>query len=245
MITLLDYFQAAFLINLPERTDRLRSAKKELAEVGWKIGTAGLELYPARKFTDRAGFPSVGTRGCTHSHLECLRRAHLGGRRNVLLLEDDIAFASSLPRLTPLVLSQLECKNWDFIYFGHEGTGEIGTADSGTREVSLVPPKTEIITTHFYGVNGRILPRLLEHLNRIVTGTEGDQEYGPMPIDGAFNIFRRKNSDVQTLIANPKLGWQRPSRSDILPRSFDSLHFFRPLTTALRELKHLANRMRS
>ena len=42
-----------------------------------------------------------------------------------------------------------------------------------------------------------------------------------MPIDGAFNIFRRINHDVQTLIAQPKISWQLSSRSDITPRSFD------------------------
>jgi glycosyl transferase family 25 len=67
-----------------------------------------------------------------------------------------------------------------------------------------------------------------------------------MPIDGAYNIFRRENSDIKTLISAPKLGWQRPSRSDIAGnRFFDKMQSIHFLTAKLRELKYLADRWRS
>jgi len=174
-----------------------------------------------------------------------LRRAVGSGAKSVLLLEDDIALTSSLTRLIPSIVAQLNATTWDFVYFGHEYTGDINNANSRTTEVDFVTADGEIRTTHFYGVNGRILKRLVLHLDRVAAGIEGDQEFGPMPIDGALNIFRRKNSDVKTLIAIPKLGWQRPSRSDITPRAFDKYPLLDEVMAPLRELKYVFKRWRS
>jgi hypothetical protein len=243
---LLKYFGGAFLINLPERKDRLRTATKELARIGWSVGSNGVEIYVARKFSDRARFPSSpGVRGCFHSHWECIRRAYAQGKNSVLLIEDDIGLSPSIPGLTPGIISQLESKTWDFFYLGHEYTGDIECANARTSEVKLLPVKTEIRTTQFYAVHGRIFSRLLEHLDRVASGTEGDQEFGPMPIDGAFNIFRRINPDVRGFMAVPKLGWQRPSRSDITPKPFDQFVYLRPFIRALRNIKYATSRWRS
>jgi len=238
-----DFFGIAFLINLPERVDRLRSMKKEMARVGWEMGPEGIQLFPARRFADRANFPNSAIRGCFHSHLECLQQAHKQGCRSVLILEDDLTFAPSLPRLTRSILSQLESTKWDLVYFSHENTGDDSIATWSTREqdIKLDDWTTRhILTGYFYGVHSRLFPRLIEHLNRIKNSAEGDPVMGPMTYDGALNVFRASNGDVKTLIARPKLGQQRPSRSDITPRSFDKVRFLRPLTTALRDLKHLA-----
>lgn len=246
MSSLLQYFGVAYLINLPERKDRLRSAKNELARIGWPLGPDGVRLYAARKFTDSGGFPgNPGVRGCFHSHSECIRAAQREGKKSVLLIEDDIALSSAIRRLTPSIISQLEAAPWDFFYLGHESTGDLAKADSHTNEVRLLPIKTEITTTHFFAVNSRIFVRLLAHLDRVTTGIEGDQEFGPMPIDGALNIFRRINPDVRGLLAAPKLGWQRPSRSEISPRAFDAYKPLQPLVDILRDLKHLTGRWRT
>jgi glycosyl transferase family 25 len=245
MDSLLTQFPAAYLINLPERTDRLRSATEELSRVGWTVGTGGVTIYPAQKFTDRGTFPSIGERGAFASHLGCLRDSQRQGQPNMILLEDDISFASALPKLTMSILRQLENTLWDFCYLGHEQTGDIGRADARTTEVQLLPYRGDLLTAHFVLIHGRVLSRLIAHLERVASGVEGDQEYGPMPVDGAYNIFRRNTPDVYTLIAVPKLGWQRPSRSDINPRSFDNWPAMQSLTSAMRQLKYVANRWRS
>ena len=242
--SLFDMFPAAYLINLPERKDRLRSAKKELGKVGWVLGPQGVKLYPAQKFKERGTFPNVGCRGTFCSHLACLHDAHQQGERNVILLEDDIVLTSSVPHLTSSIMRQLEETQWDFCYLGHEQTGPVRNANSKTADVRLLPYRGHILQAHFVLINGRILSRLIRHLERVLAGTEGDQEYGPMPVDGAYNIFRR-NADVHTLIADPKLGWQRPSRSDITPSVFDSWGALRPITSAVRHLRYVANAWRS
>jgi glycosyl transferase family 25 len=242
MSGLFDHFKA-YLINLPERRDRLASATKELARAGWRIGDDGVELYPAQRVANRAGFQSSGIRGCFLSHVACLSSAARAGR-HALVLEDDIALTASFPGLMQQVLEFVTSSDWDFVYFGHEETGTIPTAHSDAKAVHFRPWTTDILTAHFYGVHSRALPGLLSHLSRAASGIEGDHEFGPMPLDGALNVFRRLNSDVRTFISDPKLGWQRPSRSDLMPRAFDSLHSLRPLVTILRELKYKGSRWR-
>ena len=167
--------------------------------------------------------------------------------RGALILEDDISFSSHIPQLTQLIISQLEANDWDIVFFGHYNTGAIPNANSKTapQEFQFVECLGEIHGLHFYGVNGRVLDRLNDHLERIANGREGDQVTGPMPVDGALNTFRRLNPDVRTLIANPKLGWQKPSRSDITPAKLDRLPAIRPLMTAFHRIKQIVGPWRS
>lgn len=239
MAALAEYFDCIYVINLPERQDRLNRVKKELERVSWKIGDNGVRIFPAFKHSERAGFPNAGARGCFLSHLECIRRAHAEKRRSILVLEDDICFSSALDRLGPAIIAQLKATEWDLAFFGHHGTGAIPDAkpDTSPHELKFIPWPAEIQGMHFYAINGRIFARLIGDIERHIHGVEGDQEYGPMPVDGAFNIFRRNNPDVRTLIVQPKLGWQTSSRSDITPRSFDRIPLFQPFIRALRSVK--------
>ena len=79
-------------------------------------------------------------------------------RRSVLILEDDVAFSSALPRLTPALVAQLDSLDWDIVFFGHFGTGDIPDARPNTApdDLKLVPWTGEIQGMHFYAVNGRI-----------------------------------------------------------------------------------------
>jgi GR25 family glycosyltransferase involved in LPS biosynthesis len=226
----------AYLINLPDRRDRLRAAEKELSRIGWPIGSGGVSLFSATRFSDAAGFSSPSVRGAFHSHSECLK-AGLRQSRDVVLLEDDVTFASCFREILPALASELESLSWDFCYLGHEHTGNVERASSRTKHVSLIPYAGEIIGLHFCMVNHRILPRLVNHLDRVAIGSPGDNDYGPMPVDGALNTFRRTNADVCTLIADPKLGWQRPSRSDITPKLFDRFKLLRPMIALARRVK--------
>jgi GR25 family glycosyltransferase involved in LPS biosynthesis len=239
MTTLVEYFGGAYLINLPERKDRLNRVKKELARIGWEIGDNGVQTFPAFKFSARSGFPNAGARGCFLSHLECMRRAHAEKRRGVLILEDDISFSSSLNLLTPSIISQLDIIKWDVVFFGHHGTGGIPDARRNTMpdELEFISWSADVQGCHFYAISGHILSSLIGDLERHINGIEGDQEYGPMPVDGAINIFRRNNPDVRTIIVQPKLGWQVSSRSDITPRYFDRIPWLEPFIRALRKVK--------
>ena len=226
-------FASAYLINLPERTDRLKSAQAELDRLGWDV-----KVFPARRFRDAAGFQNPGMRGCFHSHLDCLRQA----KGDVLILEDDITFASVLATLN--LQEQIQSLDWDFLYFGHEQT-PFPRARKSTSDVKFESWGHNILCTHFYAIRERMIPRVISHLEAILQRPPGDPEGGPMSVDGAYWVFRDHNPEVKTFVANPQMGWQRPSRSDLRPRSFDRVPLLRPVLGLARNLKHALNRWRA
>lgn len=242
MDSLISHFDAVYVINLLDRTDRLRSVRREFARAHWDFGSHQVHVFPAHRFKDRGSFPSAAIRGCFQSHMDCLSEAQRLGSERVLILEDDIGLSSLMSKVTPQVLTTVNSKSWDFLYLGHDDTGEIPLLTSARNGLRFLPYTGAVRGAHFYAVQRRVLDRLVEHLNIAMNGVEGDQEFGPMPVDGAFNIFRWKNPDVQTLISAPKLGWQRASRSDISPRKFDRFRFLRPVIAAIRNLKSVAMR---
>ena len=123
MKSLPEFFGCTFLINLPDRTDRLKAAKRQFSRVNWSFGANGVQIFRAFRYSDSMGFPSAAVRGCFQSHLECLKRAHEHGSHSVMILEDDIALSSCLKRMTPSIEAVLTGRDWDFIYFGHYETG--------------------------------------------------------------------------------------------------------------------------
>jgi len=232
------YFDVTYVINLKERTDRRAAVEKEFEKLGW----TEFQFFPAIKFDDAGGFKSTGWRGCFSSHLECLREARRHNFKNVLIFEDDITLSSSVPRLTPGIIATLRNLDWDILYFGHENTGQIPRATRNTVSFALERCDIEFPTAHFYAVNQGIMPRLIAHFERLEKGTPGDNDFGPMPPDGALNTFRRHNKDVMTYIVNPKLGWQRPSRSDLSPSRLDGITVLRPFISIARNIKHFLSR---
>ena len=237
--TLPGFFGAALVVNLAERKDRRRAVEQEFRKLNW----TAYEFFPACRFDDAAGFKFPSWRGCFMSHLECLRLARQRNLENVLIFEDDIALSSSILRLTPAIIEAVRNFDWDFFYFGHELTGDIERANRATNGVAFqLFDGDNIQTTHFYAVNKRIFSRLIAHFERNASTVPGDRNFGPMLPDGAYNTFRSYNKDVITYIANPKLGWQRSSRSDISPRALDDLKALRPLITFGRSVKHFLNR---
>jgi glycosyl transferase family 25 len=233
-------FDSAFVINLQERVDRRRAVEREFSRLGW----TQFEFFPACHFTEAAGFKYPSWRGCFYSHLEIFKIAKTRDLANVLIFEDDITLCSTIIQLTPQILSMINSADWDLLYLGHEATENVSRANSSTTHVTFEPYRDEIRTTHFYAAQSRIFLRLIDHFERCARTIPHDGTYGPMPPDGALNVFRRCNPDVKTCIANPKLGWQRPSRSDLAPRSFDQIKALRPAVHYLRNLKHIIDRLR-
>ena len=231
--TLSSLFGAALVINLPERNDRLRLIQAEFKAARWD----NVRVVPGITFDDPAGFPFKSWRGCFHSHLTCLKIADAENLDSVLILEDDLTLTSALPRVMPSIIAAAKSLPWDFLYFGHEESGNIPRASRTTKRITFERPTKEFIQAHFYAVRKRIIPRLIAHFERLANGQSGDDDFGPMLPDGAYNTFRRHNPDVQTFISNPKVGWQGSSRSDITPRSFDGIQSLRPLISVSRRIK--------
>lgn len=237
MYTLTDSFDCIYVINLPDRKDRFRAIRTELARCSMSFTDAQVRLFSATRYHEACGFPSPSVRGCFLSHLSILKEARERGLRNVLVMEDDLAISPLLLEHLPAIMEKVKRRPWGFLYFGHIEPLQ------PSQTPSMVSFSGPLVTAHFYAVNSIILDRLIRYLEEVQTRPVGHPEGGPMHFDGALSMFRRSNPDILTLIAQPAMGWQRSSRSDIHAQWFDRLPGLRQAASVARSVRrYLADR---
>ncbi|MBF2027610.1 MAG: glycosyltransferase family 25 protein [Oscillatoriales cyanobacterium C42_A2020_001] len=236
----LDFFQRAYIVNLPERKDRRKATEKELQKVGMQITLGRLEFFPAIRPDSPNGFPSIGARGCLLSHLQILKQARDAGLTNVLIMEDDVFMDESFPEFEDALIEQLRQEKWEFAYFGYP------TMQPLTPPVKFAPFHEPMLTTHCYGVNASIFDRLITFLEELQQRPPGHPDGGPMHLDGAYNMFREKNPDISALRTSSCLVAQRSSRSDVQPTSwYENLPVTRQLIEIARAGKTFMRSQRS
>lgn len=229
---MLDHFDQAYVINLPHRTDRRCETEAELAAVGLKERT---QFHAASRPDSPGAWRSIGEHGCYLSHMGVWERS--AGAHAVLVMEDDIAFASDFGERASIV-DQLP-ESWDIAYLGHYQHESVRREWHETGVVRITPD-VEFIGTHCYAVNGKAIARLREAADLYRTRPRGHPEGGVMSIDGAINIARR-NLALETYAIFPALAFQRPSRTDIAElRWFDRIGLLQaPMRLARRAKHHL------
>jgi len=214
-MSLINFFERVYIVNLPERSDRRREMETELQRSGLSVDGTHIRYFRAIRPDSVGLFPSLGARGCFMSHLEILREAKRDGLKNVLVMEDDLSLAPCLAETKPEMRAQLEQGDWDFAYLGHVEETHQRTAVPCWQE-SYAP----MATTHFYGLNHSAISAVLEHLESCLTRLPGHPQGSPMHVDGAYSLFRMQHPKIKTLMAVPSLGGQRSSRSDIYPNKW-------------------------
>lgn len=233
----MNFFERTYVVNLPQRTDRRRMIVQELDRVGMPLTPKKTEIFPAIRPDDAQGFPSIGARGCFLSHLTILKQAQEDQLANVLILEDDLTISEQFIKEQEALVERLQQGDWDFVYFGYDEKIEQKEETEGTSLVRLEVPFGPIKTTHFYGLNGKTLDQLILFLEELQQRPGGHPDGGPMHLDGAYATFRSQNPHIVTLIAIPKLGWQRSSHSDIHPKWFSRVPILRELADVARSAK--------
>jgi glycosyl transferase family 25 len=217
-------FDRSFVINLPHRTDRRKEMMTQLKKAGMSA-----EFFPAFRFETKEPFFKLGWRGCYMSHLAVLKLAR--GSKNVVVMEDDLNFVRDYAsRITALELPN----NWDIFYCSYNNI-ELNNSVQTFRPVSS---GEQFIGAHFYALNGTTIQRLIDTLETYLTRPLGHPLGGPMPLDGALNVFRQQNPDLFVYAALPGLGYQRSSQSDIA-NSWSGLKWIAPL----RKVKNLCRRI--
>jgi glycosyl transferase family 25 len=234
-ISIFDIFERIFIVNLPERTDRRTEMVLELKKLAISETDPRVVFFPAIKPETTAGFPSIGARGCFLSHLAIFKQVQALNLTTVLIMEDDLSIHPQLLIQLNDISQALQQHEWGFTYLGHVEKIIETKIDSFDLIVYSLP----MMTTHFYAIHARILDRLIEFLETVLSRPPGHPEGGPMHYDGALSTFRQQNTDVLTLIATPNMGWQRSSRSDIADNHYlDRISFMRPLVTGFRRFKN-------
>lgn len=208
-------FDRIYVVNLPERQDRRREMLQELSRVGMGVDTAELEIFPAIKPATVEDFPSIGARGCFLSHLAILQAAQKAKLRQCLILEDDLAFSPLFVKHQAEILAQLDQQPWQMAYFGHVLPLAPRAKVTTASDFIWQPTQAALQTTHFFAIKGEILSQLVAFLELVLSRPAGHPLGGPMHVDGAYSTFRAQHPHIQTLIANPCLGFQRSSASDV------------------------------
>jgi glycosyl transferase, family 25 len=229
----IDYFDRIVVINLPERTDRKKFISKELNNIHCPIDSKKVQIFPAIRPKDPEGFSSTGARGCFLSHRTVLKQALDDSLEHLLIMEDDLMISEHFQKREEEMMTSLRNRNWDFVYFGHTIPHEI------LKSELLQTFTGPISCLHFIGINGAIFKRLLAFLDQVLERPPGHPDGGPMHVDGAYSTFRQQNPDAITLVANPSMGKQRSSHSDIAPtRWFDKIPVIKQIVNLMRSLKN-------
>ncbi|NEO84716.1 MAG: glycosyltransferase family 25 protein [Spirulina sp. SIO3F2] len=216
-----EFFERAYVINLPKRVDRRHEIAKELQKAGMPLQVGKVELFSAIQPKEAFPFKSIGAKGCFLSHLEILKEAQAQGLRNVLIVEDDLEFAPEFKQHEAYLLEQLMSKDWSFVQFGYCGHGD--EPNYGKSLPILRSFSGEKIGSHCYAVNGKSIQMLIDFLEALLVGPVGDRLYGPMSLDGALNVFKWQHPEINRLIAIPSVANQRSSASDVSPSWFDQV----------------------
>ena len=181
-----EFFDKIYCINLDERVDRWEQAQKEFD----KLNVKGVKRFSAIKHTN-------GALGCRESHLNIIKEAKQLGLKNVLIFEDDLLVVEEEHDIES-ALTQLPTLEWELFYLG-------ATVDPNVGRLTLVTPNIVstnfAYTTHAYAINHTMFDFILQHA-----------PYAPI-IDVFYcqHIVPRG----RTYIINPLLCIQQASYSDI------------------------------
>lgn len=230
-----DLFDCIFVINLAYRNDRRLEMEDELKKVGLSLLNGSAEILSASRFSEPGDFDSAGARGCFDSHLRALKMALERNSNGVLIFEDDCDFAPYIQEKLPNVLRQLAKTEWSIFYGGH--LSEVTTSGS-IGGISRIAPEQGLCGAHFIAVSGKALPMLSQYLEAMLAREPGSPLGGPMHVDGAYSWFRKDHPACDTWVADPQLGFQRPSRTDIHQLKFyDRIIGLRQSAAYARRLK--------
>ncbi len=231
---MLRFFDAVYLLNLPERIDRLRDTLAQLTRIDSEAVRL-VRVFAGTRATEAHGFPSPGAYGCFQGHLGILRDACAAGTQRVLVLEDDVRFLPNLAQDWPRVAQALDECPWGIVNLGFDDFDVENTATTSP----LVRVTQPLMLAHCYAVHGTALPRLIAFLEELQTRAYGDPKGGPMHYDGALFHFSEAHPDPPRLRTTRSLAGQRSSRSDIAEgRWFDRNPRIRPVAAWLRALRN-------
>lgn len=234
-----EVFDAVYVINLKNRLDRLKEVQAQLRQIGVEIDEKSIKLFSAIKPSDRAGFPTVGSRGCFLSHLEILKLARRDHADKLLILEDDADFSPDFQQRFDKMSRILVDTEWSFFIAGWLAADP---AMSGEGLLTL-PPTTGVMGTHMIGVRGDAIAELVDYLEAMLERPTGDPSGGPMHVDGAYFWYRRSHPNRRAVISIPPLAVQRPSRTDVHAlRWFDRIPVVSSAASVARKLKSAMRR---
>ncbi|HEX8312967.1 MAG TPA: hypothetical protein VF614_16705 [Chthoniobacteraceae bacterium] len=184
-------------INLQSRPNRWQRMEQQCAAAG----LAGVERLAGIRPHRRAGWPTIGRRGCWLSHLAAARRAEELGSELTLILEDDVAFHPHFPELFPRLVQELQASPaWDICHLGAHGSRR----PAGAMFATIANP----VLQHARVVHRRALPRIIAALEQTPSRTAPPDAWHS-------DIWLGMKESLVQVCADPELAWQQAGRSDV------------------------------
>jgi len=211
-----------FLINLEERTDRLQESLSEFD----KNNIQGVERFDAIKITEDSDQGWV-IRGCTHSHMELLKRQVENGWEKMVIFEDDFFFDvcdNKNRSLTTKMIETVYTTDFDLLFLG---ACLLEPADFVSE--NLIKPNKFVQTTS-YLTSLKFAKYVVNNFNyldkeSVVYGEQIDSYYSVLATKEHWRmdnivkgVIEIKNHDLKIYFHYPQLFNQRPSFSNILNR---------------------------
>lgn len=198
MITLNDFFQKIYCINLDKRKDRWEECLEEFSK--FNLDVERFKAFDGKDLQSLSGL-NDGQVGAIYSHRGVIQKAKESNLENVLILEDDVKFDEDLNIKFSEIYNRIP-DNWDIILFGgnHIGNnpwakGELIKVDENVFRV------THSLALHCYAVRNTVYDMSIEVLSKMNNTNDA--------------LFAEIQSKVNCYIIRPHLAWQRPSYSDL------------------------------
>ena len=183
-ISLSDYFQQIYIINLPARKDRRDEMQEQLSIIGLSLNHPKVTLFEAVRPSEAGEFDSIGIRGCYMSHLSVLIDAKSKKLSRILIIEDDLNFSNNFSKEIDKALSELTCHNWS-LFYGSYVIKEPISVDTNKLTHEILPTDV-LMTSPFMGFQGTIINDMIDYLELLLTRKNGDLRGSPMHVDGAY-----------------------------------------------------------
>lgn len=232
---LLNAFKATRIINLESREDRRLEVTSEFARLGLAIDGDRIKFHTASRFDAAHPFPSIGAKGCFYSHLAVLEEAKSKKFESVLILEDDCDFIGTIESAFLRATEALLATDWDIFFGGHE---DLVCDENLTEAIQPIKSGSWIRGTHFVAFRKTAIDAILPFLHEEIEHLANDPLGASRGIDAAYTHFGRKFPEFRYFVAWPKLGYQRPSRTDVQePSAYDRLPLINSIVVPARKLK--------
>lgn len=199
MMTLNNYFEKIYCINLERRLDRWEECLKEFEKNNLTV-----ERYDA---ADGNNFDSLnnltsGQVATVYSHMGLIQKAKDENLDNILILEDDVEFHQDMNLLFDKWYSEIP-GDWDIIMFGGNHSGNNPWSPGKLIKVTEhVYKVTHALALHCYAVKSTAYDKIIESLSTL-----------NYPADNAVAEIQKQ---INCYIIRPHIAWQRPSYSDLV-----------------------------
>jgi GR25 family glycosyltransferase involved in LPS biosynthesis len=191
-MSLNNYFDKIYCINLDRRTDRWDKCKEQFDKLG--IEVERFSAIDGNTLIHNNQRLKSGEIGLIRGNLELIKKAKENNYKNIFIFEDDVEFIDEFNEKFEKYIKQVP-EDWSFLYLGGNHVG-------GTHPVNRNLHKVfHSYTTHAFAINGKMYDTII---NLIEKETE--------PIDVTYALLQKNNPSY---VFKPHLAWQAEGFSDI------------------------------